>query len=62
MFKFIVYILFFYLLYVFFKRAFLNPTGSKKGKVKDRKKQTSSLNINEDDIVDAKFKEINKEK
>ena len=62
MFRFIIYLAFFYFLYIFLRRVFFQPDNSGKDKIRSRKNNKSHLNIDENDIEDAKFKEIKKEK
>lgn len=62
MFRFIIYLAFFYFLYIFLKRVFFQPDNSGKEKIRGTKKDKSHLNIDEDNIEDAKFKEIKKGK
>ncbi len=59
MIRFILWLILFYLIYSLFKKMFLTP-GNEKKKAKIKKKRKSSLNIDDSDIEDAKFKEIKK--
>ena len=61
MLKFIIYVLFFYFLYNFFRRTFSTQDNSNREKIRSVKKDNASHNIDEKNIVDAKFKEIKKE-
>ena len=60
MFRFIFYLLLFYLLYIFFKNMLLRSDEGKR-KIKNKKKYKSSFNIDESDIEDAKFKDVKDE-
>ncbi len=60
MFRFIFYLLLFYLLYIFFKNMLLRSDEGKR-KIKNKKKYKSSFNIDESDIEDAKFKDMKDE-
>ena len=60
MFRFIFYLILFYLLYIFFKNILLKSDDSKR-KIKNKGKQKSSFNIDENDIEDAKFKDMKDE-
>jgi hypothetical protein len=60
MLKFIIYVLFFYLLYRFIKVLFLAQGGEEKN-IRDTKNQKSSLSIDKSNVEDAKFKDINGE-
>ncbi len=60
MFRFIFYLILFYLLYVFFKNILLKSDDGKR-KIKNKEKHKSSFNIDENDIEDAKFKDMKDE-
>ena len=60
MLKFIIYVLFFYLLYRFIKVLFLTPSREEKN-TRDTTPPKSSLSIDKSNVEDAKFKDINGE-
>lgn len=60
MFRFIFYLILFYLLYIFFKNILLRSDESKR-KIKNKGKHKSSFNIDKNDIEDAKFKDVKDE-
>ena len=60
MLRFIIYLIFFYVIYRFVKGIFLTSDSNKEKKIE--KEHKSSFNIDKKDIEDAKFKEIKKDK
>ena len=60
MLRFIIYLLFFYLVYVFLKKTLFKSDKVGK-KIKNKEKHESSFNIDRNNIEDAKFKDVKDE-